>query len=96
MTANLELCKELYELSGWQTPDFENDFGTDWGCPKYNLGYLLRRLPDYSKICKETEGYYADAHGMIEPTKANTPEDALTKLAISLFKSGALKKESSE
>lgn len=53
--ANLELCKELYELSGWRTSLTENWYDYDGGfppidvatavCPAYDLGYLLRKLP---------------------------------------------------
>ena len=66
MTANLELCKELYEVSGWKdthsshrpTPSNSHDnyrvidmapnIPTD--IPAYDLGYLLRKLPQ----CHET------------------------------------------
>lgn len=47
--ASKELCEELYKLSGWHN-------GTHWSIvgepravtdfPKYDLGYLLRKLPD--------------------------------------------------
>jgi hypothetical protein len=45
--ASLELCRELYELSGWADV---NTPVTDWPSgdryPEYDLGYLLRKLPD--------------------------------------------------
>jgi hypothetical protein len=57
--ASLELCKELYELSGWHETDFVwADHGKDSFTmynltakradhypPAYDLGYLLRKLP---------------------------------------------------
>ncbi|HET6924843.1 MAG TPA: hypothetical protein VFH39_03380 [Candidatus Saccharimonadales bacterium] len=58
--ASLELCKELYELSGWSlaTSKWYESWGdSDWSiadkynpnCPEnypaYDLGYLLRKLP---------------------------------------------------
>lgn len=58
--ASLEFCKELYELSGWK-PDGEVKMIDKWWrepgpqpggaqiihyvAPKYDLGYLIRRLP---------------------------------------------------
>jgi hypothetical protein len=42
--ASLELCKELYELSGWEQIGKEYP-GTEDGVPYYTLGYLLRKLP---------------------------------------------------
>lgn len=50
--ANLELCKELYELSGWETGEWLNaprttptGLVTAGRVPTYDLGYLLRKLP---------------------------------------------------
>lgn len=56
--ASLELCKQLYELSGWQDVD-ESIFSSVtekldwiydapsglWWLPAYDAGYLLRKLP---------------------------------------------------
>lgn len=63
--ANLENCKELYELSGWPQIDDFSDWYQDWGnedwgigsydanCPNnypaYDLGYLLRKLQGLKK-----------------------------------------------
>lgn len=68
---SLELCKELYELSGWNDThntwkrlttldmtrwkdwylaDFNNEVWNGTGeqsIPAYDLGYLLRKLPNY-------------------------------------------------
>lgn len=50
--ALLELCRELYELSGWGDGSDMNklkwlDYYDDWSVPAYDLGYLLRKLPSY-------------------------------------------------
>jgi hypothetical protein len=108
--ASLELCKELYELSGWDDGDL------DWWryddglkkhvldielvagsiAPAYNLGYLMRKLPNLS-LHKEARnnGVYTCAYwlGGIKNliVKDDTPEDAACKLAIELFKQGVLK-----
>jgi hypothetical protein len=63
--ANLQLCKALYEVSGWGAPDGDmkefyqlNEWyreepqaieGTPAIAPKYDLGYLLRKLPKQIK-----------------------------------------------
>lgn len=122
-TASLDLCKELYKLSGW---DFESSsYPTDnlyhqnsgnglviptlailnkypdKYTPAYDLGYLLRKLPqkikpglfrnpdstnfEWSAIC------YARADEFMMTAKADTPEDCAAKLAIELFRQGVLK-----
>jgi hypothetical protein len=111
--ASLELCKELYELSGWE-PDDKFWFSIDGKhsvhcghefkkeliefkyslariCPAYDLGYLLRKLPPIIQLgrseyynCSWTNGN--DSHVFV----ADTPENAVCKLAIELFKSGIL------
>lgn len=57
--ASLELCRELYELSGWNTHVYHlknrsvgstsaSPFDHPRGnaiCPAYNLGFLVRKLP---------------------------------------------------
>lgn len=62
--ASLELCKELYELSGWNNlplrhskqgvfslEPFPPDLIPLDFCPAYDLGYLLRKLlPNYGKV----------------------------------------------
>lgn len=46
--ASKELCKELYDLSGWKTPYFftEEVLGkdSDYQNIRYDAGYLLRKL----------------------------------------------------
>lgn len=43
--ANLELCKELYELSGWGSEHTWKSMPDGGVAPQYDLGYLLRKLP---------------------------------------------------
>jgi len=105
--ASLPLSKELYELSGWDdtshnylsTQSPAGDVLTQGGgdCPAYDLGYLLRKLPNYklehngNSANAVTCGYLADNKGRWIFGSANTPEDAACKLAIELFKQGVLK-----
>lgn len=48
--ASLDLCRELYELSGWELPKAQRHVeampagGAERVCPAYDLGYLLRKL----------------------------------------------------
>lgn len=55
--ASLELCKELYELSGWECdywydwnhgePTVEDMRLSEFNIPAYDSGFLLRKLPAY-------------------------------------------------
>lgn len=63
--ASLELCKELYELSGWTKPKDDDEWHWEsvttekWIAPKYDLGYLLRKLPSLpDPEFGEEESYY--------------------------------------
>lgn len=62
--------------------------------PAYDLGYLLRKLPPYSRIqsMKGDVPYRVSYdNGVSERgVNADTPEDAACKLAIELFKQGIL------
>lgn len=70
--------------------------------PAYDLGYLLRKLPERDKDIRNTvmlgratgnQGWsciYRDFAGL-----GDTPEDAAAKLAIELFKQKILQKETS-
>lgn len=118
--ASLDLCKELYELSGktwheeiiysWHKDYGEyviEDFWTGSICPAYDLGYLLRKLPDYAKLFRNNQGKWfaaAVTGGFRHPDNqlgqpdtahewyiADTPEDAAASLAIKLFQEGILK-----
>lgn len=66
--ASLELCKELYQLSGWigtygywdtdakvwATTDLD---GAAVESPAYDLGYLLRKLPPTIKASKNDSAF---------------------------------------
>lgn len=108
--ASLELCKELYELSGW-------DNGTNWHDPKdpqalleyprYDLGYLLRKLPEntlltwnredgaivYYSTWTFTGGVFTEGNGW---SYKDDFENATAKLAIELFKKGILTKDKTD
>lgn len=101
--ASLELCKELYELSVWETGttgfSYHNGsivFGWVQGSvPAYTLGYLLRKLPFNCPIAKGMAGRwvisrYNDEAEPVEKIWGDTPEDAACRLAIELFRKGVL------
>lgn len=74
----------------------------NWICPAYNLGYLLRKLPEsvdsiYGLLLYPTSGGQWFA-GYYEPdgleqyeVHADTPEDAACKLLVELIKQGIIK-----
>ena len=77
----------------------ENDF-----FPAYDLGCLLRKLPDNGlarrlTIARDSNGTWVacfhDTNSCddFDRSHGDTPEDAVTKLAIELFKQGILTKE---
>jgi hypothetical protein len=103
--ASLSLCRELYELSGWDDPDASNDAtGSVTEAPvwvsRYTLGFILRKLPGCSITHLKNGSFRAkyNRYNPDMPTKnirpfrqeADTPEDAAAKLAIELFKQGVL------
>jgi hypothetical protein len=106
--ASQEPCKELYELSGWKgTHQNYNSEGHTVEaftfnniCPAYDLGYLLRKLPNHlsGNLVIEADGTpedrwcaYYDARPVVLKSYYNdTPEDALANLAITLIKQGLL------
>lgn len=104
--ASLELCKELYELSGWNTHISHGVPDRDIH-PVYDLGFLLRKFPKKLKHPATGEEYtlgltwhldeekwIADYQRSLLPhAEADTPENAAAKLAISLFKANILTKE---
>lgn len=128
--ANLELCKELYELSAWddcwlcyvEDPasivvvdrDYADAHDANKYAPAYELGFLLRKLPQFTdtkhRFTLQPAGVvggkkypynaawcasYDDTNrrSNIKEQYADTPEDALCKLAIELFKQGVLTRE---
>ncbi len=122
-TASLELCKELYELSGWVRTGqewsrwyqgvlvfnepaevYEGEYRVinvppwrdETTYPAYDLGYLLRKLPQNTFVKQlESTIYHAEDYNFDTDTcnsaiDKSTPEDALADLAIELFKQGIL------
>lgn len=67
--ASLELCKELYELSGWTDTDnrwYQDDgwyvgaTGTNGlSAPAYDLGYLIRKAGGGAGVTKHSTYYTA-------------------------------------
>ncbi len=106
--ARLDLSKELYELSEWDNGWYSywgrgvvaRDSTEQRICPAYDLGYLLRKLPKMGSISVTSiigAGWEAVYHGnrgdLYERRyQADTPEDAVCKLAIELFKQDILKR----
>lgn len=99
--ASLDLCKELYELSRWDSDGLDTPYdvsptgdvsrsdmgGDDYEIiPAYDLGYLQRKLAHTHPYPKEI----TDSR-IVEIWLAEYPEDAACKLAIELFKQGVLK-----
>lgn len=77
--ASLELCKELYELSGWSSQITHNEPTPSSSlvdqvpiCPAYDLGYLLRKLPVGSAIDKASDGF-----GARRPPVYGSPENVM-------------------
>jgi hypothetical protein len=62
--------------------------------PAYDLGYLLRKLPQPYSIMAYSTGRLVAVQGEVTAT-ADTPEDAAAKLAIELFKQGILTRSES-
>lgn len=104
--ASLELCKELYELSGWSSQITHNEPTPSSSlvdqvpiCPAYDLGYLLRELPHRARVIRHNPPYTdVDCYLVTWNTSSHnyqfsedTPEDAACKLAIELWKQGVLK-----
>lgn len=98
--ANLELCKELFKLSGWPVGIHLGEW--EDLTPQYDLGFLLRKLPPVVTLKSRAGGRWSCSiltgriNGKtiekIELDKlANTPENAACKLAIELFKQGVVK-----
>lgn len=104
--ASLDVCTELYELSGWnigesawgtwneQSKVIDEEEGWDerfnWACPAYDLGYLLRKT---NIGVRPHDGQGWKAFFRDKNFIATTPEDAVCRLAIQLFEQGILQKE---
>lgn len=65
-------------------------------CPAYDLGYLMRKLEGYDvslSYSNQWRRWTAWGHDNQYSQHADTPEDAVCKLAIELFKQNILTKE---
>lgn len=93
--ADLELCKELYGLSGWEPLKELDGVKVQGRLPEYDCGYLLRKLPSRWWLKYRGTDYVAKWDDRVNEqfAYANTPENALCELAIKLFKQNILEKE---
>lgn len=102
--ASLELCKELYELSGWKPEgtgyEYAHNvyrFNGEIKAYLYTLGYLLRKLPKGCSVFRtvSSDEVWIATAGMKRLddfySGSDTPENAACKLTIELFKQGVLK-----
>lgn len=101
---SLELCKELYEVSGWKDTTYsyvDNEEGIFYSSPTpreylsgplpaYDMGFLFRKLPFTSSIDIRADGKYLSSAVGTHVFVADTPEDATAKLAIELLRQGIL------
>jgi hypothetical protein len=91
--ASLKLCKELYELSGWESDAFR-----DGETPDYDLGYLMRHMVNNNydvrvRYSATNKNWRASLIHWGGEQYADTPEDAAAKLAIKLLQHGILTKQ---
>lgn len=92
------------EWDAWnQSDQHERSYpGFERSVPAYDLGYLLRQFPQniatyvYNAFDENGHLHWRASDGVIDFIKpkfeatADTPEDAVAKLAIELFKQGVL------
>ena len=97
-----ELCKEVYEKTGWIVGDESWEWHTTidaklnsmFIAPKYYTDYLLEKLPLVSVEKSNNEWIAMSGRGYDGPTYgyiADTPLLALLKLTIALSEAGELK-----
>lgn len=107
--AALELCKELDELSGWRTKEtlvLNEDSKTEVVFQMYDLGFLIRKVPgDIDYGYDSTGNLELTFHAglgvwsawyqteELPSCQSVSPEDAVAKLAIDLFKQSILIRE---
>lgn len=94
--SNLELSKELHELSGWDDED-----GYLGETPIYDLGFLLRKLHEIGNLLfsPQSDGswyIFWDEVDKKHSFHADTPENAVASLACELFRQGILIKVGGE
>ena len=90
-----ELCKEVYEKTGWEAPEtYKAEDGNpenDWQA--YDTDYLLEKLPP--TIVARGEAFSTATRIAATPkqliaTEADTPLKALLKLALKLKEDGLI------
>ncbi len=90
--ASRELCDKLFKLSKWVCSP--SKYGQ-----RYDLGFLMRKLPNKTEISKVNLGLYEAVCYPFDRYKsehlyydgaADTPEDAACSLAITLFEAEIL------
>lgn len=98
--ASPELSQELYELSKWCPSERCNGIHYATSPPPYDLGYLMRKLPERTSRIEDTVmlGRATDNNGWSTVYREfvfidATPENAAALLAIELFKQGILTQE---
>jgi len=95
------ISHDMKRWSEYKLQDYrpDNDFGMRI-VPAYTLGYLLRKLPNFTEV--QNIGFDGENEWRVMRHDvrrnpfciARTPEDAAAKLCIELFKQGILQKES--
>ena len=88
----------FYDASEFEGYFKEQLLSDNQNCPAYTAGYLLRKLSGKAEVGVQwlkTDFYLAKTgyEWRFKRATAETPEDALCKLAIELFKNGTLTKE---
>ncbi|WP_156666099.1 hypothetical protein [Rhodococcus sp. HS-D2] len=98
-TASRNLCKELFDLSGWDEASLHKHPGPEIenAAPAYDLGFLMRKLPDgYTVLTRFNDGWLASwaerADAADYAVEENTPEDAVAALALLLFEKSILQR----
>lgn len=105
--ASLELCRELYELSGWYDTDYiyysnggeysgayyhrNMVFQKPKNMPAYDLGYLLRKLNRHFYATQKAELRRLGTYLLL----VDDPENKLVEYAIQLFKQSVLTRRKS-
>lgn len=105
--AKQHLCQEIYKLTQWEEERMDWYFGkserigkegtkfSEPICPKYSLGFLLRKLQalGYFELAIRKKRWSAEAHPEDSPTlyeTADTPEDSCAMLTLEVIQQGIL------
>ena len=91
----LELCKKVYEKTGWTVGDeswywhttTDAKLDSMFIAPKYYTDYLLEKLPDGTTIMKDVQGFKAwnvYNRKRIATYTCDSPVEALLKLTLKL------------